>query len=79
MARWRQWLENVLVRIRGAASADSEENARNTQSRSHFWKEFRAGQRVADERMAAKRLHAARDERTELKGSAAEGSAARVL
>lgn len=53
MTRWRQWLENFLHRMRSAATAEPEKNPTSAQARSHFWKEFRAGQREADERMVA--------------------------
>jgi hypothetical protein len=53
MSRWRQWLESVLQRMGLAGRADSEQDLRTAQARTRFWKEFRAGQAVADERMAA--------------------------
>jgi hypothetical protein len=46
-------LENLLHRVRSGVSADAETNPRTAQARTHFWEEFRAGQREADERMVA--------------------------
>jgi len=53
MTRWRQWLELVLQRTRPAPEAPTETkpHARSAQERAHFWAEFRAGQREADERV----------------------------
>lgn len=53
MSRWRQWLDSVLQRLGLAGSAESETDLRSEQARTRFWKEFRAGQAVADERMVA--------------------------
>ena len=55
MIRWRQWLENILRRVRTAANepdepAETAPHLRSVEERSRFWAEFRAGQREADER-----------------------------
>ncbi len=62
MIRWRHWVENLLQRLRSAAGKEPHEDRQSTEARAQFWKEFRAGQREADERViaAAERPHPAR-------------------
>jgi len=60
---WRpRWWSDLAARVRQVTDSDEEStspephHSRNSKERAHFWAEFRAGQREADQRAQERKI-----------------------